>query len=116
MSFTIGTDLLDVRRMARVWKRHPHRLIHRLLTPAERIDLEKEKDPPLFLAKVMAMKEACIKALSPQRVTSWQDMHTWRTPYGKPMIQCSLKGWGLEVSLSDEPPYVQAVVLGKYHE
>ncbi|WP_269533357.1 holo-ACP synthase [Chitinimonas sp. BJYL2] len=63
MIYGIGTDLIDIDRMAAAYARHGDRLVARLLAPAEREQLDSAKDKPRYLAKRWAAKEAFGKAL-----------------------------------------------------
>ncbi len=63
MIFGIGTDIVAVARVGKLYARHGERALAKLLAPAERADFEKAKDPARFLAKRFAAKEAFGKAL-----------------------------------------------------
>ena len=58
----IGTDLITVERMERVWQRHGERLCAHILSPEERHEFREVKDPARWLAKRWAAKEAFSKA------------------------------------------------------
>lgn len=62
MIFGIGTDLLRVDRIARVYARHGARFIDKILMPEERAALEGLSDPVNRIAKSFAAKEAFVKA------------------------------------------------------
>ena len=59
----VGTDIVAVARLAKLYERHGERALGKLLAPLERADFEKAKDPARFLAKRFAAKEALGKAL-----------------------------------------------------
>ena len=57
----VGNDIVDVRRFARMYARHPRRLLQRLLTEEERVLVPPSALP--FLAGRWAAKEAVAKAV-----------------------------------------------------
>ncbi len=63
MIFGIGTDIVAIDRLQRLFERHGERALEKLLAAAERADFYKAKDPARFLAKRFAAKEAFGKAL-----------------------------------------------------
>ena len=124
MILGIGCDLLDMRRIEKAVKRFPNRFAERLLS------LDEKKDPraktPTSMAKRFAAKEACSKAcgVGIGRFLSFQDITIKHGQKAAPQIflssQAVDKIWGgkiapseikLDLSLSDEYPYVQAFVI-----
>ena len=63
MIFGVGTDIVAIKRLGRLYGRHGERALEKLLAPAERAGFEKTTDPARFLAKRFAAKEAFSKAL-----------------------------------------------------
>jgi holo-[acyl-carrier protein] synthase len=63
MIFGIGTDIVLIARMTRLWDRHGERALERVLAPEEREDCRRATEPGRFLAKRFAAKEALGKAL-----------------------------------------------------
>jgi holo-[acyl-carrier protein] synthase len=63
MIFGIGTDIVVIARMTRLWERHGERALERVLSPEEREDCRCSVEPGRFLAKRFAAKEALGKAL-----------------------------------------------------
>lgn len=63
MIFGIGTDLVKLERMEKVYERHGERLVHHLLLPQELVLFRDNKRPVRFLAMRFAAKEAIVKAL-----------------------------------------------------
>ena len=67
MIIGIGSDLIDIRRVAKVIERHGDRFLDRIFTDAERARAERraksEKMVVATYAKRFAAKEACSKAL-----------------------------------------------------
>ena len=63
MIYGIGTDIVAVARMDKLYERHGERALEKILAVAERPDFEQAKDSARFLAKRFAAKEAFGKAL-----------------------------------------------------
>ena len=59
----VGTDIVAVSRLGKLYERHGARALEKLLSPVERVDFAKTTDPARFLAKRFAAKEAFGKAL-----------------------------------------------------
>ncbi len=59
----IGTDIVDIRRVALAHARHGRRFARRILAPAEWPQFEAAPEPAAFLAKRFVAKEAIGKAL-----------------------------------------------------
>lgn len=63
MIYGIGTDVVELSRMRRLWSRWGERARNRILCPNEIERFEKARDPARFLAMHFAAKEATVKAL-----------------------------------------------------
>jgi holo-[acyl-carrier protein] synthase len=76
MILGIGSDISDVRRVAKVLERHGDRFIDRVFTPIERAKAEKRRNRVETYAKRFAAKEACAKALGTgiRSGVWWRDM------------------------------------------
>jgi holo-[acyl-carrier protein] synthase len=126
MIIGIGSDLCDARRIAAVLERHGDRFLDRIFTPAERAKAECRANRVETYAKRFAAKEACAKALGTgfRRGVFWRDMGVVNLPSGRPTM--SLTGGALarlkaitpagceaviDVSLTDEGPTAQAIVI-----
>lgn len=59
----IGTDIVSIERIDRLWNEHGQNFARRILSVSELQDLEKSKNKIAFLAKRYAAKEALAKAL-----------------------------------------------------
>jgi len=122
----IGSDLIDIRRIEETLKRFGPRFIERIFTPLEREKSERRANRAESYARRFAAKEACAKALGTglRRGVFWRDMGVVNLPGGRPTLQ--LTGGALarlnallppgteariDVSLTDEPPLAQAVVI-----
>ena len=122
----LGSDLCDVRRIAKTIERHGERFLNRVFTPAERAKAQGRANVAETYAKRFAAKEACSKALGTgmRAGVFWRDMGVVNLPSGRPTM--TLTGGALvrlkamlpaghiariDVSLTDEGPLAQAIVI-----
>ncbi len=118
----VGTDLLLIARVERLWDRYGARFAEKILMPQELADLAAARRPGRFLAKRFAVKEAFAKALG----TGFRDGVTHydagfvQADNGRPSLIVSeamrqrfgrLGIAGGHVSLSDEDGRVLAFVV-----
>jgi holo-[acyl-carrier protein] synthase len=126
MIYGIGTDIIQISRIAGVLERHGDRFAARVLGVEE---MEKFKGRRAkvhargvsFLATRFAAKEAFSKAigLGMRMPMTWRAMQVLNDPSGKPVVVLSgvLKEWfaqrGLsaQVSITDEAEYGVAFVI-----
>jgi holo-[acyl-carrier protein] synthase len=89
MIIGIGSDITDVRRIAKVLDRHGERFIDRIFTPIERAKAEKRRNRVETYAKRFAAKEACAKALGTglRAGVWWRDMGVVNLPSGRPTLE-----------------------------
>ena len=130
MIIGLGSDIVDVRRIAKVIERHGERFLDRIFTAAERAKAERraknEKMVVATYAKRFAAKEACSKALGTgiRRGVWWRDMGVINMPGGRPTMRLTggalarlqaLTPEGFEaridVSITDDWPLAQAFVI-----
>jgi len=126
MIIGLGSDIVDVRRIAKVIDRHGERFLDRIFTATERARAEKRANAVETYAKRFAAKEACAKALGTglRCGVFWRDMGVVNLAGGRPTMK--LTGGALErlrsitpagcearidVSLTDEGPTAQAIVI-----
>ena len=126
MIIGLGSDLVDVRRIARSIERYGERFLTRIYTPVERAKAEGRANRVETYAKRFAAKEACSKALGTgfRSGVFWRDMGVVNLPSGRPTMK--LTGGALkrleamtphgceariDVSLTDEGPAAQAIVI-----
>ncbi len=87
----IGTDIVDIERVARILDRFGERFVNRILTPEERARFERTKAKANHLAKRFAAKEAFSKAIGtgihPPFV--WHSVSVSRDARGKPGLVAS---------------------------
>jgi holo-[acyl-carrier protein] synthase len=123
----IGTDLIDIRRVAKVLERHGERFLDRVFTAEER--RRSDRRPPLRVAsyaKRFAAKEACAKALGTgmRAGVFWRDMGVVNLSSGQPTLRLTggaamrlarLTPPGhaarIHVALTDDHPWAQAYVV-----
>ena len=130
MIIGIGSDLIDITRVAKVIERHGERFLDRIFTDAERARAERraksEKMVVATYAKRFAAKEAMSKALGTgiRQGVWWRDMGVINLPGGKPSMK--LTGGALarlekltppghvaqiDLSITDDWPLAQAFVI-----
>ncbi|MDQ2954459.1 MAG: holo-ACP synthase [Pseudomonadota bacterium] len=126
MILGIGSDLVDIRRIEKVLARHGDRFLNRVFTEIERAKAEGRAARIETYAKRFAAKEACAKALGTgfRRGVFFRDMGVVNLPSGRPTM--NLAGGALarlreitptahdariDVSLTDEYPIAQAIVI-----
>ncbi|MGH1592014.1 holo-ACP synthase [Methylobacterium phyllosphaerae] len=126
MIIGIGSDLCDIRRIARTLERHGERFTHRVFTDGERERCDRRAARAEGYARRFAAKEACAKALGTGLSAGvfWRDMEVMNLPSGQPTLR--LAGGAAErlaellppghsarlhVSLTDDPPMAQAFVV-----
>ena len=128
MIFGIGTDILDISRLDKTLKKFDKKFISRIYGQQE-IDIMNTKcrNRNLYLGKRFVAKEACWKAISPDRGEGifFKEIETLNDQNGKPYLYFSGKtdmyikkkeqklnsNFKFDISLSDEPPYVLAFVV-----
>ncbi len=122
MIYGIGTDIVNIDRVAAVYKRFGDRFVERLLLPAELEAIKKHERKTRFLAMRFAAKEAVVKAMGTGFSHGmWiRDVGVVQNSWGKPEIifsdrglkKCSELGIGEgHISLTDEAGLVFAVAV-----
>lgn len=126
MIIGLGSDLIDITRIERTLERFGDRFVQRCFTDVERAKSDRRANRAHSYAKRYAAKEACSKALGTgfRRGVYWRDMGVINMPSGKPTL--ALTGGAAErlaeitppgmkplidLSLTDEPPIAQAIVI-----
>ncbi|MFT6194589.1 MAG: holo-[acyl-carrier protein] synthase [Cognaticolwellia sp.] len=118
----IGTDIVDIRRIAKMSDNGQQRLAKRILTSGEYQHYLALKQPQRFLAKRWAGKEAAAKALGTgiANGVSFQHFDIVSLASGQPTLELSLQALMLaeslgattwHISLSDEVKYATAFVV-----
>jgi holo-[acyl-carrier protein] synthase len=126
MILGMGSDLIDIRRIEKTLERFGDRFIDRCFTAVERRRSDRRANRAASYAKRYAAKEACSKALGTgfRQGVFWRDLGVVNLPSGQPTLV--LTGGALDrlraitppgmraeirLTLSDEPPLAQAIVL-----
>lgn len=126
MILGIGSDMVDIRRLARTLERFGSRFIERVFTPEEQASAEGRANRTATYAKRFAAKEACAKALGTglSQEVFWRDMGVFNDAAGRPAMR--LRGGAearlakltppgyishIHLTLTDEHPYAQALVI-----
>jgi holo-[acyl-carrier protein] synthase len=126
MILGLGSDLIDIRRIEQVIERYGERFLDRIFTEAERRRCDRRTDRAASYARRFAAKEACSKALGTgfRRGVFWRDLGVVNMASGQPTLR--LTGGALhrlaeltppgmtarlDLTLTDEPPIAQAVVI-----
>ena len=89
MIIGLGSDLIDIRRIADTLERYGERFTDRVFTETERAKSNRRRERAASYAKRFAAKEACAKALGTglSRGVFWRDMGVVNLPGGKPTMQ-----------------------------
>ena len=126
MIIGIGSDLIDIRRIARTLERFGDRFTHRLFTDIERAKCDRRETRAASYAKRFAAKEACSKALGTgiSHAVYWRDMGVVNLPTGQPTLQLTNGAAqrlaemtppghvaDLHLTLTDDYPQAQAFVI-----
>jgi holo-[acyl-carrier protein] synthase len=126
MILGIGNDLIDIGRIEKTMARFGDRFLDRIFTGEERRRSDRRANRAASYAKRYAAKEACSKALGTgfRRGVFWRDIGVVNLPGGRPSLV--LTGGALaqlqaitpagmaariDVTLTDEPPIAQALVI-----
>lgn len=126
MILGIGQDISDIRRVEKTLARFGERFTHRVFTETERRKSDGRRMRAASYAKRFAAKEACAKALGTgmNRGVFWRDIGVVNKPGGQPTLVltggaaqrlAAITPPGMKahihVSLTDEFPYAQALVI-----
>ena len=126
MILGLGSDMIDIRRIEQVIERFGDRFLDRIFTDAERRKCDRRANRSASYARRFAAKEACSKALGTgfRDGVFWRDLGVVNLASGQPSMR--LTGGALrrleeitpegmtarlDVTLTDEPPLAQAVVI-----
>lgn len=128
MIIGLGSDIIDIRRIEAVIARHGDRFLDRVFTPQERAKAERrgERTRIATYARRFAAKEAASKALGTgfSQGVFWRDLGVVNLSSGQPTLRLTggaaarlaaitPAGHAAQIALTmtDEPPYAQAVVM-----
>ena len=122
MIYGVGTDVVEVARVARSLARFGERFARRILSDAEFEQFRAHRQPSYFLAKRFAAKEAFSKALGSgiRAPATWHAIRVENQPSGRPVLgfdgplSAHLREQGIagaHVSISDERELAMATVI-----
>jgi holo-[acyl-carrier protein] synthase len=122
----IGTDLVDIRRIAKTIERHGERFLQRVFTETEIALAERRANRVETYAKRFAAKEACAKALGTgfRAGVFFRDLGVVNLPSGRPtmvltggaakrlaVITPAGRTARIDLAITDEYPMAQAFVV-----
>jgi len=122
MIYGVGTDIVEIARVARVLTRYGERFAERILCPPELLRFRANRNPVAYLAKRFAAKEAFTKALGTgiHAPANWHGVWIVNLRSGQPALEFTAalaalmreRGVGrAHVSLSDEREFASATVI-----
>ncbi len=120
----VGTDIVDVERIAKVYQRQGQAFVQRVLSKSEQLELEQQRYPERFLAKRWALKEAVSKALGTGMAQGvcFKEMTIGHKETGQPILllegttqqkadELGITDWA--ISVSDEKHHTVAFVVAE---
>ena len=122
MIYGVGTDLIEVQRVARVLERYGERFARRILCEPELKRFRAHRQPVAYLAKRFAAKEAFCKALCTgiHAPANWHGVWVSNLRSGKPVLEYTpalaalLQARGIRrahLSITDERGMAAATVI-----
>lgn len=126
MIIGLGSDLIDITRVERTLERFGERFTMRCFTEIERTKSDRRRNRADSYAKRYAAKEACSKALGTgfRKGVFWRDMGVINLASGKPTMRLTNGAAArlaeitppgmkpvIELSITDERPLAQAIVI-----
>jgi len=126
MILGLGSDLIDIRRIEKTIARFGDKFLDRIFTETERRRCDRRANRAASYARRYAAKEAAAKALGTgfRRGVFWRDLGVVNLPGGQPTIlltggalrrleAITPQGMAaqLNLTITDEPPMAQAVVI-----
>ncbi|MCL2891432.1 MULTISPECIES: holo-ACP synthase [Brenneria] len=118
----LGTDIVEIARIASVIERSGERLARRILTENEWLQYQRHQQPVRFLAKRFAVKEAAAKAFGTgiRNGLAFAQFEVFNDELGKPCLRFFASAAELaahlgvkrvHVTLADERHYACATVI-----
>ncbi len=122
---SIGSDLIDIRRIEKTLNRFGNKFKNRIFTQKEIKKCERRKEVAACYAKRFAAKEAAAKALGTgfRKGVYWKDLEVNNLPSGEPTVIFHGKSRqhlnrlmsgsvsNIKLTITDEYPYAQAIVI-----
>ena len=127
--FGIGTDIVNIKRMDKIFKKKGNKFINKIFTDKEIAYCQKKINSSSFFAKRYAAKEAFSKALGTgiRKDVTFKNIEIFNDTNGKPSIRLkgqtinflkkkiNKKKYNIYLSLSDDKPWAQATVIISYN-
>lgn len=120
----VGTDIVDVNRIEKVYQKQTTAFAERLLSEKELLEFEHQLHPERFLSKRWALKEAVSKALGTgiAQGVRFKDMTIAHKESGQPFLvlvgstldkanELGITDWA--ISVSDEKHHTVAFVVAE---
>lgn len=120
----VGTDIVDVNRIEKVYQKQTTAFAERLLSDKELLEFEHQLHPERFLSKRWALKEAVSKALGTgiAQGVRFKDMTIAHKESGQPFLvlvgstldkanELGITDWA--ISVSDEKHHTVAFVVAE---
>ncbi|QCU90003.1 holo-ACP synthase [Thiomicrorhabdus sediminis] len=120
----IGTDIVDVERIAKVYQKQSQAFAERLLSETELLEFQHQLHPENYLSKRWALKEAVSKALGTgiAQGVRFKDMTIAHKDSGQPYLvlagttldksnELGISDWA--ISVSDEKHHTVAFVIAE---
>lgn len=119
MIIGIGTDIIEIARIARLLAIYPEKFLDKILTKDEKNTLLRLKNYTATLAGRFAAKEAIVKAFGTGfgKELSFQDMEIINNSFGKPIVYFSssvnklFNSPNILISISHSKAYATAIAL-----
>ena len=128
--FGIGTDIVNIDRIAKIIKKNKTKFIRKVFTKNEIFYCNSKKNSTSYYAKRFAAKEAFVKALGVgfSKGLSFKDVVIHNNKKGKPVIKLSIKSkkivnkilknkdYSIFLSMSDDIPWAIATVIINFND
>ncbi|NMA91873.1 MAG: holo-ACP synthase [Firmicutes bacterium] len=116
-----GVDLISIRRIEQVYRRHPRRFLRKIFTTRERGFIIKKSYPAAAMAARFAAKEAVLKAIGCGiGPAGLGEVEVLSSPGGQPRVklhgraalEARRRGISrIEISLTHDPPFACAIAI-----
>src|SRR3546814_17842264 len=113
---SLGSDLIDIRRIEKTLERFGDRFTERVFTEIERQKSDRRAARAASYAKRFAANEACAKALGtgvPRQGVHWRDLGVVNLPSGKPTMALTRGAAG---RMAGKTPEGMKAQLGGTHQ
>ncbi len=116
----LGTDIVEVERIARLIKAWAGRFLERIYTPEEIVYCQKQASPPIHFAGRFAAKEAVKKAVYSagyDTPIAFNQIQITRTKQGAPLVEVvNLNDFDIKLSISHTANNAVATAVVVKHE